>query len=322
MGKKASAVGGVAWRAMTRFVTDECPLMAAAISYYTIFAMPPLLALLALMAGKFLGPAQLQTLILDQVTSLVGVQSAGQIVEVVQNVAQPNLSGPAAIVGLIAVTFGATSAFVQLQRALNAVWGVAPDPRRSDVYTFMVKRAISLLMILAVGVLILFLVTVSTLLSVFHLALRYYAPPALATGALPLADAVVSLVVVSALFTVVLRTVPDAAIKWRDALAGGVFTGVLFTAGKTAIGYYLGRSDLASVYGAAGSLAVALLWVYYSAAILLLGAGFTREWAGRDGSSVKPQHGAVRVEWRVRPVDPQATGSPVETEASSGGRPG
>jgi membrane protein len=296
----------MAWKVMTRFVADECPLRAAAISYYTIFAMPPLLALLALMAGKFLGPAQLQTLILEQVTSLVGVRSAGQIVSVVQEVVRPNLSGPVAILGLVAVTFGATSAFVQLQRALNAVWGVAPDPRRGDVHTFMVKRAVSLLMILAVGVLILFLVTVSTLLSAFHEAIQYYAPPALATGSLPVADALVSLAVVTGLFAAVLRTVPDAAIKWRDAMVGGVFTGVLFTAGKTAIGYYLGRSDPASVYGAAGSLAVALLWVYYSAAILLLGAEFTRAWAGRGGSSVEPGRGAVRVEWRVRPLDPPA----------------
>ena len=303
MRKKASAVGGMAWKVMTRFVADECPLMAAAISYYTIFAMPPLLALLALMAGKFLDPAQLQTLILEQVTSLVGVGSAGQIVAVVQEVVRPNLSGPVAILGLLAVLFGATSAFVQLQRALNAVWGVAPDPRRGDVHTFMAKRAVSLLMILSVGVLVLFLVTVSTLLSAFHEAIRYYAPPALATGALPVADAVVSLAVVTGLFTAVLRTVPDAAVKWRDALAGGLFTGVLFTVGKTAIGYYLGRSDLASVYGAAGSLAVALFWVYYSAVILLLGAEFTRVWAGRDGSPVMPERGAVRVEWRVRPVD-------------------
>ncbi|NQU41682.1 YihY/virulence factor BrkB family protein, partial [bacterium] len=211
----------------------------------------------------------------------------------------------------------------ELQRALNAVWGVAPDPRRGNAYTFMVKRAVSLLMILAVGVLILFLVTVSTLLSAFQEALQYYAPPALAAGTLPLADALVSLAVVTGLFTAVLRTVPDATIKWRDALAAGVFTGVLFTIGKMAIGYYLGRSDLASVYGAAGSLAVALLWVYYSAAILLLGAEFTRVWAGRDGSSVEPEHGAVRVEWRVRPVEPEApSGSLGETEASSGGRPG
>ena len=306
MRRKASAVGDLAGKVVTSFLTHECPRMAAAISYYTIFAMPPLLALLALMAGKFLGPAQLQTLILEQVTSLIGIRSAGQIVEVVQEVAQPNLSGPAAILGLVALTFGATSAFVELQRALNAVWGVAPDPRRGNVYTFMVKRAVSLLMILAVGLLILFLVTVSTLLSAFHEALQYYAPPALATGTLPLADAVVSLAVVTGLFTAVLRTVPDATIRWRDALAGGAFTGVLFTVGKMAIGYYLGRSDLASVYGAAGSLAVALLWVYYSAGILLLGASFTRVWAGRDGSSVEPQRGAVRMEWRVRPVDPQA----------------
>jgi membrane protein len=303
MRRRISAAGHLAWRIVAGFVRDECPLMAAAISYYTVFAMPPLLALLALLAGKFLAPAELQTLLFDQVTSLAGTRSAGQIIEVVQNVSRPNLSGPTAALGLVAVTFGATSAFVQLQRAMNRAWGVAPDPRRGDVHTFMVKRAVSLIMILVVGVMILLLVTVSTLLSVFHDAIQYYAPPALATGALPVADAITSLVVVAGLFTAMLRNVPDAVIRWRDALAGGVFTGVLFTAGKLAMGYYLGRSDLASVYGAAGSLAVALLWVYYSAGILLLGAEFTKEWACRRGAAVEPRKGAVRVEWRERPMD-------------------
>jgi membrane protein len=107
---------------------------------------------------------------------------------------------------------------------------------------------------------------------------------------------------VTALFTVVLRYVPDAVIRWRAALAGGLFTGVLFTAGKIAVGYYLGRSDVTSVYGAAGSLAGALLWVYYSAAILLLGAQFTKVWAGRHGTDVQPRRNAVRVERKVRPV--------------------
>jgi membrane protein len=277
--------------------------MAAAISYYTVFAMPPLLALLALLAGKVLAPAELQALLFDQVTSLAGARSAGQIIEVVQNVSRPDLGGPAAVVGLVAMIFGATSAFVHLQRAMNRVWGVAPDPRRGDVRTFMVKRVVSLFMIMVVGVLILFLVTVSALLSVFHSAIRYYAPPALATGALPLADAITSLVVITGLFTAMMRNVPDAVIRWRDALAGGVFGGVLFTLGKLAIGYYLGRSDLASIYGAAGSLAVALFWVYYSAGILLLGTEFTRAWACRGGASVEPKRGAVRVEWRVRPKD-------------------
>lgn len=293
----------MAWQVVTGFVRDECPLMAAAISYYTVFAMPPLLALLALLAGRVLAPAELQTLLFDQVTALAGARSAGQIIEVVQTVARPDLSGPTAVLGLVAVTFGATSAFVQLQRAMNRVWRVAPDPRRGDVHTFMVKRAVSVFMIMVVGVLMLLLVTVSTLLSVFQDAIRTYAPPALATGALPLADAVTSLVVVSGLLTAMLRNLPDAVIPWRVALAGGVFTGVLFTAGKLGIGYYLGRSDLASVYGAAGSLAVALFWVYYSAAILLLGAEFTRVWACRHGASVVPKRGAVHVEWRVRPMD-------------------
>jgi len=293
----------MAWAVITSFVADECPRMAAAISYYTVFAMPPLLALLALLTGKLLSPEQLQALVSEQVTSLVGVQSAAEIVEVVREVAQPDLSGPVAVLGLVALLFGATSAFVQLQTALNTAWGVAPNPRRSDVRTFLVKRAVSLLMILAVGVLILALVTVSTLLSAFHGAIKVYAPRLSATGALPIADAATSLVLVTALLTVILRSVPDAVIRWRDALVGGLFTGVLFTAGKFVIAYYLGRSDLASVYGAAGSLAVALFWVYYSAAILLLGAEFTRVWACRNGAPVEPQWGAVRVEWRVRPVD-------------------
>ncbi len=303
MRRRLSAGGRIAWEVLTNFVGDECPLLAAAISYYTVFAMPSLLALLALLAGKVLAPAELQTLLFDQVTSLAGARSAGQIIEVVQNVSQPDLSGPAAVFGLVAVSFGATSAFVQLQRAMNRTWGVAPDPQRGDVHTFMVKRAVSLVMIMAMSVLVLFLVTVSTLLSLFHEAIEYYAPPALATGALPLADALTSLVVISALFTVMMRNVPDAVVHWRDAMAGGVLTGVLFTSGKLALGYYLGRSDLASVYGAAGSLAVALLWVYCSASILLLGTEFTRVWACRNGAPVEPRRGAVRIEWRVRPVD-------------------
>lgn len=287
----------------TGFLRDECPLLAAAISYYTVFAMPPLLALLALLAGKVLAPAELQTLLFDQVTTLAGARSAGQIIEVVQNVSRPELSGPVAIFGLVAVTFGATSAFVQLQRAMNRTWGVAPDPGRGDVQTFLASRAVSLVMIMVVGVFVLFLVTVTTLLSAFHDAIRYYAPSVLARGALPLADALTSLAVMTGLFAGIQRTVPDAVVRWRDALVGGAFTGVLFTAGKLAIGSYLGRSDLASVYGAAGSLAVALFWVYYSASILLLGAEFTKVWACRRGASVHPKRGAVRVEWRVRPMD-------------------
>lgn len=302
MGGSVRAVGRMAWEVITGFVAHDCPRMAAAISYYTIFAMPPLLALLALLNGKFMTPAQLQTLVSQQVTSLVGVQSAAQIVQVVKEVSQPNLSGFVAILGMVALLFAATSAFVQLQAALNTAWGVAPDPRRNDVHTFLIKRAVSIVMILGVGVLILFLVTVSTVLSAFHGAIEIHASRRLATGALPLADALTSLAVVTVLFTIILRYVPDAMIRWRDALVGGLFTGILFTAGKLAIAYYLGRSDLASVYGAAGSLAVALFWVYYSAAILLLGAEFTRVWACRGGAPVEPQRGAVCVEWRVRPA--------------------
>jgi membrane protein len=274
--------------------------MAAAISYYTVFAVPPLLALLTLLASEFVRPPELQELLSDQIAAWVGVESATQIVGVVQEVARPELGGPTAILGLLAVLFGATNAFVQLQNALNAAWGVAPDPERGDVRTFFVKRAVSLVMILATGVLLVVLLGVSTVLSAFHGGVRSHAPERLGRWVLTVMDAATSLAVVTGLLAVIFRYVPDAVIRWRDALVGALFTGVLFTGGKLIIGYYLGHNDLANVYGAAGSLAVALLWIYYTANILLLGAEFTEVWACRHGEPVRPQRGAVNVERRIR----------------------
>ncbi|HET9950018.1 MAG TPA: YihY/virulence factor BrkB family protein [Longimicrobiales bacterium] len=281
------------------FLGDDCPRMAAALSYYTVFAVPPLLGLLALLASRFVDPEQLQALIVEQVESVVGVDSAAQIVEVVQGVVRPRFDGPTAVLALLALVFGATGAFVQLQDALNAAWGVRPDPRRGDVLTFLVKRGVSLLMILSFGVLLFASVLASTAISVVRGFLSDVAPPWMLGVGLPLADLGISLLAVTVLFTLVLRYVPDAVVRWRDALVGGILTGLLFTAGKLLIGYYLARSQPGSVYGAAGSLVIGLIWIYYSAIILLLGAEFTGAWACRHGEEVTPQRGAVRVRRQV-----------------------
>lgn len=292
--------GRFLWGVLGRFSSDACPRMAAAISYYTVFAVPPLLALLAFLASTFVRPADLQAFLSRQIAVWVGVDSAAAVVEVVQDVARPELGGPVAILGLLAVVFGATNAFVQLQSALNTAWGVAPDPERGDVRTFLVKRAVSLVMILSTGALLVVLLVVSAALSAFHGGVRSHAPRVVASWVLAAMDGVTSLAVVTGLLAVILRYVPDAVIRWKDAAVGGLFTAVLFTLGKLAIGYYLGHNDLATVYGAAGSLAVALLWIYYTANILLLGAEFTEAWACRRGEPVVPQRGAVRVEQRIR----------------------
>jgi len=287
--------GRLAWDVVHDFQDDDCPRMAAAISYYTIFAMPPLLGLLGLVASLFVDPARARDVLSEQVAEVVGDESAAQVVDVVAQVARPDFSGPGAIIGLIALVFGATAGFLHVQEALNRAWGVAPDPERSGIRTFLLKRALSLLMLVGIGLMVLGSMILSTLVSAFSDVIRSWAPPWLGAWTLTLADWGTSFLVLATLFMLIFRFVPDAVVRWKDAAVGAVFTAVLFTLGKQALGYYLGRNEPTNVYGAAGSLAVALLWVYYSAMILLLGSEFTESWATRDGRRVRPQPGAVRV---------------------------
>jgi len=281
------------------FVGDDCPRMAAALSYYSVFAMPAVLGLLALLANHFVGPGELRGVVSGQITALVGVESAARIVTIVENAVRPDFGGPAAVIGLIVLLFGATAAFASLQDALNTAWGVQPDPKRGDVRTFLVKRAVSLAMIGALGVFLVASMLVSAALSAFQGFFGSVAPAWLRSPVLRIADVGISLAVLSLLAASTLRWVPDAFVRWRHALVGGLFTGALFTGGKLLIGYYLGRRDLNSVYGAAGSLAMALLWIYYSSMIFLLGAEFTQVWACRAGEPVVPQRGAVRVKRQI-----------------------
>lgn len=277
--------------------------------------MPALLGLMPLVASTFAGPGDIRAVISEQVQTFVGVESASQVVDVVEGAVSFEFTGPAALLGLLALIFGATGAFGELQSALNAAWGVQRDPRRSDVRNFLIKRGISLLMMGVFGLLLLVSIVASATIAIVRPLLRDAAPAWLQGMSLPVADLTISLVAVSVLFTLILRYVPDAVVRWRDAAIGGLFTGILFTAGTLLIGYYLARAELGNVYGAAGSLAVALLWVYYSAIILLLGAEFTEAWASRHGDPVVPERGAVRVLKQVVYAEGRHEGREVEAEA-------
>lgn len=311
---KLRAVGRFVWQLVGEFFADDCPRRAAALSYYSIFAMPPMLGLLALVANQFVEPGELREFVSQQVQTWVGVESAARIVTVVEGAVRPELAGPTAVVGLLALLFGATAAFVQLQDAINAAWSVQPDPRRSDLRNFLTKRAISLLMIAALGALLLVSILASTLVALFQQIFQGVAPPWMEAWGLRALDLGVSLVAVTVIFTIILKYVPDAVVLWREAIVGGIFTGVLFTAGKLLIGYYLGQSEPGNVYGAAGSLAIALLWIYYSSIILLLGAEFTEVWACRHGKPVIPQRGAVRVRRQVVYAEGSEEGQEVKDE--------
>ena len=293
--ERVKSTARLLWRVLEEFVGDGCPRMAAALSYYSIFALPPLIGLLALVTSRFVRPGDIRDVISRQVQAIVGVQSATEIVDVIEGVVRPEITGPAAVLGILALVFAATGAFAQLQAALNAAWGVQHDPRRGEVRVFLVKRAVSILMIGVFAFLLLLSLVASTFISYVRGVLAGITPWWASGWGLPVTELAISLLAIVSLFTIILRYVPDAVVKWRDAIVGGLFTGGLFTVGKVLIGFHLARSDPGSVYGAAGSLAIGLVWVYYSSMILLLGAEFTQVWATRGGEEVVPQRGSVLV---------------------------
>lgn len=298
----ARSVGQVTWGTLREFMSDGCPAMAAALSFYTIFSLPPLLAIILLVVGTLVDPPTVRDLLSTQVGTLLGPRGGEQVIALVDNASRPEISSLAAVLGIIALAFGATTAFANLQNALNTAWNVAPNPNRGDVLNFLLKRVISLAMVMAVGFLLLVSLVLSAALAGFGQAINYLLPAGLSTNVLRVLDFSVSFVVISLLFTLLFSYVPDAVVRWRDALVGGALTGLLFIAGKGAIGLYIGSSDPGNVYGAAGSLAVALLWLYYNAIILFLGAEFTQVWATRRGAPIIPEAGAVRVIQKVEPV--------------------
>jgi membrane protein len=282
------------WGTLKKFFGDGCPSMAAALSFYTFFSLPALLSLLLLLVGTITDPLEVERAITAQVGGLIGRAGADQVGTILTHARQTYVDqSAAALLGIAAVLFGATTAFAQLQDALNRVWGVKPDPTRGQIRTFLIKRVFSFGVVLAVAFLLLVSLALSAGLAAFGglVTAKLGAPEALLAGG----NWVLSFAVVAALFAVMFNLLPDARITWTDVWAGALGTALLFVLGKSVIGFYLGRSDPGSAYGAAGSLAIVLIWVYYSSMIVLFGAEFTRVWAERYGRGVKPERGAVEV---------------------------
>jgi len=291
-------------KTVIKFFNDDCPSQAAALAYYTVFSLPPLLLIVISVVGSVFGSEAVQNRVLYQVRGLIGPRAAdqiGSILAAVQRSGGPN--GLAAALGVAAVVVAATSAFVQLQSALNQAWNVKPDPRHSEIRTFFVKRLVSFGMILAIAFLMLVSLLLSAALAAFSDVLGGWLPSGFSAAVLQWVNAILSLVLFGALFAAMHKFLPDAEISWKDAVAGGIATALLFTSGKFLIGLYLGNSDVTNVYGAAGSLAVILLWTYYSSMIVLLGAEFTKVWSQRHGRPADPAPGAMKVRRREVRVD-------------------
>jgi membrane protein len=266
--------------------------LGAALAFYTIFSLAPLLLVALAVAGLLWDRGQIQGQLIAQIQGLMGPQGAQAVQTMLANAGQHGSGVLATVIGVVTILFGATGVFVQLQNALNRVWNVEAKPGLG-IWSFVKTRLISFGMVLGVGFLLLVSLVVSTAVS---------AVGKWATGLLPGSETLmqvltfaVSFALITFLFALMYKYLPDVEIGWRDVWVGAVVTALLFTLGKFLIGLYLGKSSIASTYGAAGSLVVVLLWIYYSSQILFLGAEFTQVYATHYGAQIKPSKHAVPV---------------------------
>jgi membrane protein len=256
--------------------------LGAALAYYTLFAMAPLLVLVIAIAGLAFGRAAAEGEIVNQISGLMGADGAKMIEGMIARASRPASGIVATAVSLGTMALGASGVFGQLQTALNQIFGVTERKRGRGVRGVVRQRLAYFGMIVAIGFLLVVSLVVSAALAAVHDVLATRLP--ILARVLPPLNFLLSFAVVSGLFALVYKVLPDVELAWRDVWLGAACTSLLFTVGKWLIGLYLGRAGTTSVYGAAGSLVLVLLWIYYSAQILFLGAEFTEVYSRRYGS--------------------------------------
>jgi membrane protein len=280
----------VTLRAVQDWWQDNCLRLAASLAYYTALSLAPLIMLIVGVAGLVLDRQQVANQLTTQLEGLMG-PAGRELITSILTATSPQEGAIATVIGLITLFIGATAVFGELQSTMNLIWEVQPAPTSgvwAGIWAWLRARVFSLAIVFALAFLLLVSLVISAALA-GATALFQGPEQAVLSRVLEIA---VSLLVLTFVFALLYKYVPDAEIGWRDVWLGGFITAVLFTLGKTAIGIYLGRASVGSAYGAAGSMVVLLVWVYYSALIMFFGAEFTHAWAIRHGG-VAPQPHAV-----------------------------
>jgi membrane protein len=273
------------------FINDNAFKLSASLSYYTIFALGPLLIIIISLAGIFFGKEAVQGRIYWQLTDLVCNESALQIQDIIINIQSSHSTTTGAIIGTAILFIGATGVFTEMQDSINYIWSVKAKPKKGWL-KFLINRLLSFSLIVGMGFILLVSLIVSAVLTLLSDRLMRLLPN-YTVALFEVVNTAIILIVISALFTVIFKILPDAIIAWKDALMGALLTAVLFLTGKFLIGYYIGRSNLGVTYGTAASIIILLTWVYYSAMILYFGAEFTKMYALQTGSGIKPKQTAV-----------------------------
>jgi membrane protein len=275
------------------FIDDNAIKLSAALSYYTIFSLPPLLLIIISISGIFFGADAVRGEIFGQINLLVGNEAALQIQNTIKNVTLSNSNVFATTIGVILLLIGASGVFAEIQDSINYIWGIKAKPNRGIV-KYIYNRLMSFSMIGSVGFLLLVGLIVNSLIDILNKRLAIIFP--VDTVILfYIINTLIVFVIITILFSIIYKTLPDGKIALRDSLIGASFTAFLFMIGKFAIGFYLGSYNIATVYGAAGSIIIILVWVYYSAIILYFGAEFTKVYALTHGQKIIPNAYSIQI---------------------------
>ncbi|HEY9674813.1 MAG TPA: YihY/virulence factor BrkB family protein [Waterburya sp.] len=286
------------WRLLkitiTQWRQDQTSLMAAALAYYTVFSLAPLLIIVIAIAGTVFGEQAAKGELVAQIQGLIGKDGAELIQTAIENASQLDPSqGPIpTLINISLLLSGATVIFGQLQTSLNKIWNVEPKPG-NGIIDFLRQRLLSFSMVLIIAFLLLVSLVISTLLVIFGNYLRDLIPGF--TYLWQALNFLISFGIITLLFAMIFKILPDAKIAWKDVWMGAAITALLFEIGKFLLGFYLGHTSFASAYGAAGSLVIILTWVFYSAQILFLGAEFTQVYVRSYGQEIVPAEYAMRI---------------------------
>ena len=275
------------------FVDNSVPRMSAALSYYTLFSLAPVLLIVITVSGIFYGREAIEGTLFGQIKNFVGTDAAKQIQDIIRNAATARHSTFASVVSIAALVFSATGVFTEIQGSINAIWQLKAKPKKGWL-KFLFNRVLSLSMVLGLGFILLVSLLLNTILEILLKRLLTILPEGSVWITYSI-NMLITFIVISFLFGVIFKLLPDAKVQWKDVRQGAFLTAVLFMLGKFGIGYYLGKSNPGGTYGAAGSVVIILLWVYFSAMILYFGACFTKVNAQFSGRHIFPNQYAVFV---------------------------
>lgn len=278
-------------RAAHAFSEDEGFKLSASLSYYTIFALGPVLIIVISLAGIFFGREAAQGRLYEQINELVGSDAAAQIQSIIQNIQQTHATTAGAVIGAVVLLLGATGVFTEMQGSINFIWSVRAKPEKGWL-KYLVNRLLSFSLIVILSFLLLVSLIANAVLNLLsHKLVKFF--PDYVVSNFNYINTLMILVVITGLFTVIFKVLPDAVISWKDALIGSTLTATLFLLGKFLIGLYLGKANLGITYGTAASIVIILTWVYYSSLILYFGAEFTKVYALHAGEGIRPKKTAV-----------------------------